>query len=81
MDEVCLLEGLRLIEKDHTKKLTSDGLDPDEYMYYKEKYGICYEDGTVIGLSSSLAYSKLLDLGWVKNHKFFIKPLESTESN
>lgn len=72
MHEVSLAEGLLKLEKDTTRKLRSDGLESNEYMYYNPNKGICYEDSCVIGRTATDALHVLISLKWVLQHKFFI---------
>ena len=70
--EITLEEGLREIVKDRSKKLYSDGLEEDEYMYYDPDKGICYEDGCIIGRTANKALEVLISLEWVLHYKFYI---------
>jgi hypothetical protein len=68
--EVSLKDGLKMLYE-NGGKLTSDGLEQDEYMKYVPNVGICYEDNCMIGRNPSLAHSILRSIGWVKDKKFF----------
>ena len=47
--EISLQEGLNQIQLGNANKLYSDGLEEDEYIYWDNNKGFCYEDGCVIG--------------------------------
>lgn len=47
--EVTLQVGLNSVQLGNTDKLFSDGLEEDEYIYFDDSKGFCYEDGCVIG--------------------------------
>jgi len=75
--EVPLKLGLSLVCKKGLR-LYSDGLEPNEYMFYKGD-GIYYEDNCFIGKDDSNSCERLLQLEWVLNHRFFIsKELHSS---
>lgn len=71
MEEVTLQFGLYLVATEHIK-LKSDGLSSDEYIFWRENCGICYEDGCLIGKSHTDAYRVLNSMDWTHNHRFFI---------
>lgn len=71
--EVSLEEGLNQLQLENTKKLFSDGLDSDEYIYFDHSKGFCYEDGCVIGGTYDQTLDTLHSLKWCFSHKFYIK--------
>ena len=70
--QVSLAEGLTALEKDTSKRLYSDGLEQNEYMYYDPHKGICYEDGCVIGHNAVAAIRTLIPSKWVLCHDFYL---------
>lgn len=70
--EVTLEEGLIEISRDEEKRLYSDGLESDEYIYYDSDKGFCYEDGCVLGSTLKRTLKVLINLKWVLDHKFYI---------
>ena len=42
--EVTLQVGLNSVQLGNTDKLFSDGLEEDEYIYFDDSKGFCYED-------------------------------------
>lgn len=70
--EVSLAEGLNLLQLKKVSKLYSDGLEDDEYIYWDNKKGFCYEDECVIGGTFDMALKKLNSLKWVLHHKFYV---------
>lgn len=70
--------GMRVVSRFPGVRLYSTGLDSDEYIEYVRGKGMCYEDGCVIAEFVLDAIEVLNNLGWVKNHEFYIyknKPL------
>lgn len=70
-NEVSLAEGLTALQAGGIFKLHSDGLETDEYIYWDDKKGFCYEDGCVIGKTFDEALCVLLSLKWCLSHKFY----------
>lgn len=71
--EISLQEGLNQVQLGNTDKLFSDGLDGDEYIYWDDNKGFCYEDGCVIGGTFDQTLNVLYSLKWCLYHKFYIK--------
>lgn len=71
--EISLQEGLNQVQLGNTDKLFSDGLDEDEYIYWDDNKGFCYEDGCVIGGTFDQTLNVLHSLKWCFYHKFYIK--------
>lgn len=71
--EVTLQAGLNSIQLGNTDKLFSDGLKEDEYIYFDDSKGFCYEDGCVIGGTYDQTLNVLHSLKWCFNHKFYVK--------
>lgn len=71
--EVTLQAGLNSVQLGNTDKLFSDGLNEDEYIYFDDSKGFCYEDGCVIGETYDKALNVLYSLKWCFNHKFYVK--------
>lgn len=69
--EVSLERGLISVTEENTK-MVSDGLESNEYIYYKKGSGICYEDDCVIGNTMFDAFRALNNLEWVHSHKFYL---------
>lgn len=71
--EVTLQAGLNSVQLGNTDKLFSDGLEEDEYIYFDDSKGFCYEDGCVIGGTYDKTLNVLHELKWCFNHKFYVK--------
>lgn len=71
--EISLQEGLDQIQLGNANKLYSDGLEEDEYIYWDNNKGFCYEDGCVIGGTFDQALDRLHSLKWCFHHKFYVK--------
>ena len=71
--EVTLQVGLNSVQLGNTDKLFSDGLEEDEYIYFDDSKGFCYEDGCVIGGTYDQTLNVLHSLKWCFNHKFYVK--------
>ena len=71
--EVSLQAGLDAIRLSNAEKLFSDGLEENEYIYFDQNKGFCYEDGCVIGGTFDQAINVLHALKWCFHHKFYIK--------
>ena len=71
--EVTLQTGLNSVQLGNTDKLFSDGLEEDEYIYFDDSKGFCYEDGCVIGGTYDKTLNVLHSLKWCFNHKFYVK--------
>lgn len=71
--EISLQEGLDQIQLGNANKLYSDGLEEDEYIYWDNNKGFCYEDGCVIGGTFDQALGILHSLKWCFHHKFYVK--------
>lgn len=72
MKKVTLAYGLNLLLLGKVKKLYSDGLDSNEYIYYKDR-AFYYEDNCMIGDSYFHTLTLLLKLEWPLRHKFYVK--------
>ena len=59
--------------KKKRNKLYSDGLEEDEYIYWDNNKGFCYEDGCVIGGTFDQTLNRLHSLKWCFHHKFYVK--------
>ena len=70
--EVTLQAGLNSVQLGNTDKLFSDGLEEDEYIYFDDSKGFCYEDGCVIGGTYDQTL-KVLYSQWGFDHKFYVK--------
>lgn len=70
--EVTLQAGLNSVQLGNTDKLFSDGLEEDEYIYFDDSKGFCYEDGCVIGGTYDQTL-KVLYSQWGFGHKFYVK--------
>ena len=70
--EVTLQVGLNSVQLGNTDKLFSDGLEEDEYIYFDDSKGFCYEDGCVIGGTYDQTL-KVLYSQWGFDHKFYVK--------
>lgn len=70
--EISLQAGLNSVQLGNTDKLFSDGLEEDEYIYFDDSKGFCYEDGCVIGETYDQTL-KVLYSQWGFNHKFYVK--------
>lgn len=75
--EVSLAEGLNLLNLNKASRLYSDGLESEEYIYFDQQFGFCYEDGCIIGRTLNITIRTLLSLKWVLHHKFYIKNTEA----
>ena len=71
--EISLQEGLNQVQLGNTDKLFSDGLEEDEYIYFDDSKGFCYEDGCVIGGTYAKTLNVLHSLKWCVDHKFYVK--------
>ena len=71
--EISLQSGLNQVQLGNIDKLFSDGLDENEYIYWDNNKGFCYEDGCVIGGTFDQTLHVLHSLGWCWGHKFYIK--------
>lgn len=78
--EVTLQTGLNSVQLGNTDKLFSDGLEKDEYIYFDDSKGFCYEDGCVIGGTYDETLSVLHSLKWCFNHKFYVKKNKSRKT-
>ena len=74
--EVTLQVGLNSVQLGNTDKLFSDGLEEDEYIYFDDSKGFCYEDGCVIGGTYDQTL-KVLYSQWGFDHKFYVKRTEA----
>ena len=74
--EVTLQAGLNSVQLGNTDKLFSDGLEEDEYIYFDDSKGFCYEDGRVIGGTYDKTLNVLHSLKWCFNHKFYVKRIK-----
>ena len=74
--EVTLQAGLNSVQLGNTDKLFSDGLEEDEYIYFDDSKGFCYEDGCVIGGTYDQTL-KVLYSQWGFDHKFYVKRTEA----
>lgn len=74
--EVTLQTGLNSVQLGNTDKLFSDGLEKDEYIYFDDSKGFCYEDGCVIGGIYDQTL-KVLYSQWGFDHKFYVKRTEA----
>lgn len=79
--EVTLQVGLNSVQLGNTDKLFSDGLEENEYIYFDDSKGFCYEDGCVIGGTYDKTLNVLHSLKWCFNHKFYVKRTESKKLN
>lgn len=70
--EVTLQVGLNSVQLGNTDKLFADGLEEDEYIYFDDSKGFCYEDGCVIGRTYDQTL-KVLYSQWGFDHKFYVK--------
>lgn len=70
--EVTLQTGLNSVQLGNTDKLFSDGLEEDEYIYFDDSKGFCYEDGCVIGETYDQTLKVLYSV-WGFDHKFYVK--------
>ena len=71
--EVDLSKGLLLCTLYFGTRLYSDGLQPNEYIYYDASKGLCYEDGAVIGTNVNEARELLESLGWTNGKRFYLR--------
>lgn len=71
--EISLQEGLNQVQLGNANKLYSDGLEEDEYIYWDNNKGFCYEDGCVIGGTFDQTLDRLYSLNWCFHHKFYVK--------
>lgn len=71
--EVDLYKGLLLCTLYFGTRLYSDGLQPDEYIYYDADKGLCYEDGALIGTSVNETKGLLESLGWTNGKRFYLR--------
>ncbi len=71
--EISLQEGLNQIQLGNANKLFSDGLETDEYIYFDQNKGFCYEDGCIIGRTFDQTLNVLHSLKWCFSHKFYVK--------
>ena len=78
--EVTLQVGLNSVQLGNTDKLFSDGLEEDEYIYFDDSKGFCYEDGCVIGGTYDQTL-KVLYSQWGFDHKFYVKRTEAKKLN
>lgn len=69
--EISLAAGLNALQEGVISKLYSDGLEEDEYIYWDENKGFCYEDNCVIGGTFDSALDRLHALKWCYSHKFY----------
>lgn len=69
--EISLAAGLNALRDGTISKLYSDGLDENEYIYWNEETGFCYEDDCVIGGTFDRALDRLHALKWCFSHKFY----------
>lgn len=74
--EVTLQVGLNSVQLGNTDKLFSDGLEEDEYIYFDDSKGFCYEGGCVIGGTYDQTL-KVLYSQWGFDHKFYVKRTEA----
>lgn len=74
--EVTLQVGLNSVQLGNTDKLFSDWLEEDEYIYFDDSKGFCYEDGCVIGGTYDQTL-KVLYSQWGFDHKFYVKRTEA----
>lgn len=72
MKEVTLAYGLNLLLLGKIKKLYSDGLESNEYIYC-DKGRFYYEDDCMIGNSYFNTLTTLLMLEWSLRYHFFVK--------
>lgn len=70
--EVALPMGLNSLQFGNADKLFSDGLEEDEYIYFDNDKGFCYEDGCVIGDTCDQTL-KILYSQMGFNNKFYVK--------
>lgn len=77
--KVSLAEGLDYIQNTKDSKLFSDGLEEDEYIYWDDNRGFCYEDDCVIGGTFDMALHRLLSTKWPQNHKFYVQINNNTQ--
>ena len=70
---VSLQEGLNALQIGRVDKLFSDGLDTDEYIYFNQNKGFCYENGCIIGITFDKTLNELHSLKWCFSHKFYVK--------
>lgn len=78
--EISLQEGLNQIELGNANKLFSDGLETDEYIYFDQNKGFCYEDGCMIGRTFDETLNVLHSLKWCFSHKFYVKKQKTNET-
>lgn len=71
--EISLQEGLNQLQLGNIDKLYSDGLDTEEYIYFDNNKGFCYEDGCVIGDTFEWTLYVLHSLKWCFSSKFYRK--------
>lgn len=71
--EISLQEGLNQLQLGNIDTLYSDGLDAEEYIYFDNNKGFCYEDGCIIGDTFSRTLHVLHSLKWCFSHKFYAK--------
>lgn len=71
--EVSMYSGLNSIQVGTADKLYSDGLEENEYIYWDNNKGFCYEDKCVIGGTYDQTLDKLHSLKWCFSHKFYVK--------
>ena len=69
-------QNLHSVQLGNTDKLFSDGLEEDEYIYFDDSKGFCYEDGCVIGGTYDQTL-KVLYSQWGFDHKFYVKRTEA----
>jgi hypothetical protein len=74
--EVSLTEGLNLLQLGKASRLYSDGLESEEYIYWDDSKGFCYEDGYAIGRTLDITLHVLISLKWVLYHKFYILKIQ-----
>ena len=74
--EVSLLDGLKALAENTKAKLYSDGLESNEYLYYDEIKGICFEDGCVVRRDPIESFLVLKSLKWPAKSKFYLDELE-----
>lgn len=71
--EISLQEGLNQLQLGNIDKLYSDGLDAEEYIYFDNNKGFCYEDGCIIGDTFERTLYVLYSLKWCFSSKFYRK--------
>ena len=71
--EISLQEGLNQLQLGNVDKLYSDGLETEEYIYFDNSKGFCYEDGCIIGDTFDRVLHVLHSLKWCFSHKFYGK--------